>query len=109
MPWEDDAPPFGFSTNPDTWLPQPKEWSTLTVEGVVDSPKHRDLALEAARKSIVLLKNEAGTLPLAKGLGTIAVIGASADDTDVIRGNYSGTPVAPVSILAGIEERAGPS
>jgi beta-glucosidase len=83
-------------------------WSGLNREGVVDSPKHRDLALEAARKSIVLLKNEAGTLPLAKGLGTIAVIGASARDVEVLRGNYSGTPVAPVSLLAGIEEEAGP-
>ena len=83
-------------------------WSGLTREAVVDSPAHRGLALEAARKSIVLLKNEAGTLPLAKGLGTIAVIGASAKDTEVLRGNYSGTPAAPVSLLAGIEEKAGP-
>ena len=42
-------------------------------ETIVNSPKHQQLALEAARKSIVLLKNEGGTLPLKKGLGTIAV------------------------------------
>jgi alpha-glucosidase len=31
MPWEGDAPPFGFSEGPDTWLPIPPEWATLTV------------------------------------------------------------------------------
>jgi beta-glucosidase len=84
-------------------------WSHLTVEDVVDSPAHRELALEAARESMVLLKNESRTLPLSKELGTIAVIGADADDVDVIRGNYAGTPVAPVSVLAGIEEKVGTS
>ncbi len=32
MPWEGSAPPFGFSTNPVTWLPIPPEWARLTVE-----------------------------------------------------------------------------
>ncbi|OBK17999.1 glycoside hydrolase family 13 protein [Mycobacterium asiaticum] len=32
MPWSGDAPPFGFSTNPDTWLPMPADWASLTVE-----------------------------------------------------------------------------
>ena len=45
---------------------------------MIDSPAHRKLALEAARKSIVLLKND-GFLPLKK-LGRIAVIGPNADD-----------------------------
>ncbi|OBI85833.1 alpha-amylase [Mycobacterium asiaticum] len=31
MPWSGDAPPFGFSTNPDTWLPMPADWAALTV------------------------------------------------------------------------------
>jgi alpha-glucosidase len=38
VPWEGAAPPFGFSTNPDTWLPLPKEWSTLTVEKQLSDP-----------------------------------------------------------------------
>ena len=38
MPWEGDAPPFGFSDNPDTWLPLPQEWSTLTVENQLSDP-----------------------------------------------------------------------
>ncbi|MFT4199291.1 glycoside hydrolase family 13 protein [Gordonia sp. (in: high G+C Gram-positive bacteria)] len=32
IPWEGVAPPFGFSTNPHTWLPMPADWSALTVE-----------------------------------------------------------------------------
>ena len=73
----------------------------------MNSPKHQQLALEAARKSIVLLKNENGTLPLKKGLGSIAVIGPNADEAEVLSGNYNGTPVAPVTVLAGIRAAAG--
>jgi alpha-glucosidase len=32
VPWRGDVPPFGFSTSPDTWLPIPAEWESLTVE-----------------------------------------------------------------------------
>ncbi|OBH19241.1 glycoside hydrolase family 13 protein [Mycolicibacter terrae] len=32
VPWSGDAPPFGFSDNPDTWLPMPRDWAPLTVE-----------------------------------------------------------------------------
>jgi beta-glucosidase len=87
--------------------PQRLPWAGYTYEAVVDSPKHRELALEAARKSIVLLKNENGTLPLGKGLGRIAVIGPNADDAEVLQGNYNGTPVAPLTVLAGIRAAAG--
>ncbi|WP_396928294.1 glycoside hydrolase family 13 protein [Mycolicibacterium sp.] len=38
MPWSGDAPPFGFSSNPDTWLPMPPEWSALTVERQLADP-----------------------------------------------------------------------
>ncbi|MGV0606473.1 glycoside hydrolase family 13 protein [Mycolicibacterium sp. XJ1904] len=38
MPWEGDTPPFGFSDNPDTWLPIPPEWSALTVEKQLADP-----------------------------------------------------------------------
>ena len=74
---------------------------------VVDSPPHRELALEAARKSIVLLKNEGNLLPLRKDLKTIAVIGPNADDVEVLLGNYNGTPVDPVTPLRGIREKVG--
>jgi beta-glucosidase len=74
---------------------------------VVDSAPHRELALEAARKSIVLLKNEGNLLPLRKDLKTIAVIGPNADDVEVLLGNYNGTPSDPVTPLRGIREKAG--
>ncbi|BBX62510.1 alpha-glucosidase AglA [Mycobacterium saskatchewanense] len=32
LPWSGDEPPFGFSANPDTWLPMPPEWAALTIE-----------------------------------------------------------------------------
>jgi beta-glucosidase len=75
---------------------------------VNDSQEHRALALEAARKSIVLLKNENGMLPLRKGLKTIAVIGPNADNLDVLLGNYNGDPTEPVTPLEGIRRKAGP-
>ncbi len=69
----------------------------------VDSPEHRALALEAARESLVLLKNQNNRLPLnADTLASIAVIGPNADDTLVLTGNYMGTPAEPVTLLAGI-------
>jgi beta-glucosidase len=76
---------------------------------VNDSPAHRQLALDAARKSIVLLKNENKTLPLAKTIKTIAVIGPNADNEDALVGNYNGTPAAPVTPLAGIRSKLGAS
>jgi len=70
----------------------------------VDSPFNQALAMEAARQSIVLLKNAEGLLPLPKDLKKIAVIGPNVDDTLVLRGNYYGTPSHPVTVLAGIED-----
>jgi beta-glucosidase len=77
------------------------------VYSVNDSKEHAALALEAARKSIVLLKNDAQTLPLAKTLKTIAVIGPNADDPDALVGNYNGEPTAPVTPLEGIRRKLG--
>ncbi|MBI5021531.1 MAG: glycoside hydrolase family 3 C-terminal domain-containing protein [Ignavibacteriales bacterium] len=69
---------------------------------VNDSKEHREIALEAARKSIVLLKNDGALLPLSKNLKSIAVIGPNANDVEVLLGNYNGTPTDPVTPLAGI-------
>jgi beta-glucosidase len=74
---------------------------------VNDSPAHRELALETARKSIVLLKKDPNTLPLSKSLKTVAVIGPNADDLDVLLGNYNGIPTAPITPLAGIRAKLG--
>ena len=57
---------------------------------LVDSEAHRAIALEAARKSIVLLKNDRGALPLAASVKRIAVIGPAADDPVALLGNYNG-------------------
>jgi beta-glucosidase len=73
-----------------------------------ESLAHAGLALEAARKSIVLLKNEGGVLPLKRGIQTIAVIGPNADSVDVLLGNYNGEPSHPVTPLAGIRQKVGP-
>jgi beta-glucosidase len=69
-----------------------------------DSPEHRRLALEAARESVVLLKNENRTLPLRKDLKSIAVIGPNADDVPVLLGNYNGQPSRATTPLAGIRQ-----
>jgi len=71
-----------------------------------DSAEHRQLALQAARESIVLLKNQNGVLPLRKTLKRIAVIGPTADDLPVLLGNYNGTPSSYVTPLRGIEKKA---
>jgi beta-glucosidase len=73
-----------------------------------DAPEHRQLALEAARQSIVLLKNEGGLLPLAKDLKCVAVIGPNADALDVLLGNYYGTPSQHVTALEGIRAKVSP-
>nr|WP_231133152.1 glycoside hydrolase family 3 C-terminal domain-containing protein [Capillibacterium thermochitinicola] len=73
------------------------------------SPEHRRLALQAARESIVLLKNEDNLLPLDPGkIKRIAVIGPNADNKDILLGNYYGVPAQYVTPLAGIRARVGP-
>lgn len=74
---------------------------------VNDSREHRELALEAAQKAIVLLKNENGALPLRKGLKSIAVLGPVADAVRL--GGYSGFGMKVVTILEGIKNKVSPS
>jgi beta-glucosidase len=83
--------------------PERNPWSSIPIS-VIDSKEHRALAAETARKSMVLLKNEGGLLPLNRGLGTIAVIGPNADDIGVLLGNYNGIPADPVTPLQGIRQ-----
>ncbi len=70
-----------------------------------DNPEHRQLALETARESIVLLKNERHTLPLGKWLRRVAVIGPNADDPEVLPGNYNGDATVMVTPLMGIRNK----
>jgi beta-glucosidase len=78
------------------------------AEQLVGCDEHRELALEAARQTITLLKNEADVLPLdiAK-VRTIAVIGPNADRQ--LLGGYSGKPKHCTTVLQGIRDRVGPN
>jgi beta-glucosidase len=76
------------------------------ADRTVNMPDHRALALEAARRSIVLLENRHGTLPLDRAkLKTLAVIGPNAKG--LRRGGYSADPGRGVDVLSGITEAAG--
>ncbi len=74
---------------------------------VNDCGRHAELALVAARESLVLLKNENALLPLARELASIAVLGPNADDPAVLLGNYHGTPSRSVTPLEGIRRAVG--
>jgi beta-glucosidase len=66
---------------------------------------HRELALEAARAGIVLLRNERSRLPLSRALRRVAVIGTDAAEARL--GGYSGPGIRPVTILDGIRAALG--
>lgn len=87
----------GGKSNPYTKIPV----------SVIGSKKHQQIALQAAREGIVLLKNEKNALPINdKKIKSIAVVGINAGQCEF--GDYSGAPLnEPVSILAGIRRRAG--
>jgi beta-glucosidase len=73
----------------------------------VDSPAMRELNLQAALKSIVLLKND-GLLPLDKTkLKTIGVVGPNANSRAALVGNYEGTAARYITILEGIQDYVG--
>jgi len=71
----------------------------------VNSAPHRQISLQAARESIVLLKNDRNTLPLSPSTKRIAVIGPTAELVQSLQGNYNGPPPAPVYPITGIEKR----
>jgi beta-glucosidase len=70
-----------------------------------NSPEHRALALQAARESMVLLKNKDGALPLKPNVKRIAVIGPTAELVQSLQGNYNAPPPNPVYPITGIEKR----
>ena len=77
-------------------------WAKLG-EDVISSEEHDALATQAARESMVLLKNS-GVLPLSKDIKTLLVVGPNADDVELLNGNYGGTPTEEHkhSLLEGI-------
>ncbi len=74
---------------------------------VAGCEKHKQLALTAARQSLVLLKNDKNFLPLNENkIKSIAVVGINAGNCEF--GDYSGIPANhPVSVLEGIQNRVG--
>jgi beta-glucosidase len=81
-----------------------------TAEKTVHTKEHQDLALEAAREGIVLLKNENNLLPLRKDLKSIAVIGPNADQPLNQLGDYVASKVLQdiTTILDGIKMTVSP-
>jgi len=72
---------------------------------LVGSTEHLKLTVEAAQKSLVLLKNKQ-LLPL-KGNEKIALIGPNANNTAILLGNYNGTPIKPITPKYALEKRLG--
>lgn len=78
--------------------------TALTLgEARLDNEARQKLNLEAARKTMVLLKNN-GVLPLASNVKRILVTGSLAADRDVLLGNYHGRPPYTVTALEGIRK-----
>jgi beta-glucosidase len=88
---------LGLFENPFIDLEDTKHWN--------GNKKHRELTTEAARKSMVLLKNENSFLPLSKNIAKVAVIGQDAKEARL--GGYSGPGNIKVSILDGIVNEIG--
>ena len=86
--------------------PERVPYAQIPIE-INASPEHAALADQAARESIVLLKNE-DLLPLPKDLDAIAVIGPNADALAPLVGNYNGTPLHATTLLEGIQNKVGP-
>ncbi|MDR3301966.1 MAG: glycoside hydrolase family 3 C-terminal domain-containing protein [Spirochaetaceae bacterium] len=81
--------------------PENQAYSAIPYEKV-DCPEHHALNLEAARRTVILLKND-GALPLdAAQLKTIGVIGPNADSRRALDGNYQGTPSVRITVLEGV-------
>jgi beta-glucosidase len=83
--------------------PEKVPYSNITMKDN-DTPESRDLALQIARESLVLLKNN-GILPLNPDkLKHIAVIGPTAESVGALQGNYNGSASHPITVLRGIRQ-----
>ena len=83
-------------------------YHALDPSKIRNSEAHRQLALEAAKAGVILLKNEKETLPLTKSLKKLLVVGPLANDTGALTGetNYAGSGPYVVTHLEGIMARA---
>jgi beta-glucosidase len=84
--------------------PNKGKWGKLGRE-VINCKKHKQLALKAAEKSIVLLKNGKGILPLDSSPKKITVVGPAAANPHTLFGNYYGVSSQFVTILEGLGEK----
>ena len=83
------------------------EWTKIPAS-VIASKEHKQLALDMAREQMVLLKNN-GVLPLKKSdAGSIMVMGPNAKDSTMLWGIYYGQPSHTVTVMEGLEQKAGP-
>jgi beta-glucosidase len=78
------------------------------TERLVNSAEHRQVALRAARESLILLKNEGNVLPLSKAIRSIAVVGPNADDDSNTRNRYGPSGVRGVTVLEAVKNKLGP-
>jgi beta-glucosidase-like glycosyl hydrolase len=85
--------------------PERVPWSSLSAQDV-NTPAHKALAYEAAAQSLVLLENKGGVLPLAQGIGSVAVVGPLGNEKLVFLGNYNGIPEQISSVLEGVSAHA---
>jgi beta-glucosidase len=86
--------------------PRPDVFPSITGSDN-DTDAHRQLARTIAEKSLVLLKNKDGFLPINSSTGKFALIGPNADSLSALVGNYNGSPSQPVTILKGMRARFG--
>ena len=75
------------------------------ADSIVHCAAHQQVALRAARESIVLLKNQNGILPLTKNIKTIAVCGPNANDTSYATSHYGSLAGNVTSVLRGIKAK----
>lgn len=95
-----------FTTRFKLGLFEKTEYDDIPYE-MVECKEHTELAIEAARKSIVMLKND-GILPIDKNnIKTVGVIGPNANSRLALKGNYYGTSSRYITLLEGIQDEAG--
>jgi beta-glucosidase len=86
---------------------RPYVTDAVASERLVNSEGHQQVALRAARESIVLLKNQGDVLPLRKTISSIAVIGPNADNDSNTQYRYGPSGVKGVTVFEGIKNKLG--
>ena len=79
-------------------------WTKIPAS-ILNSEKHKQLALSMSRETMTLLQNKNNVLPLNKSLKKVAIIGPNADNGPMLWGNYNGTPISTITILNGIKSK----